>query len=183
MWFRVKGAPAVVTIGKDGLWSEIAELAAHAGAQIHVHVDYDRRTGEAAGLRRMQLWAVLASFKTFSPAVNAASPGALVHPSAPADGGSAIWDDLNGHGEIRKALDTMQPNPDPAVRIFSPWSANCVVQAGQGEQIIYATRRLNARNPYRQPSLQSADAAMVRPRRGDDLARTCILDFDLAWLK
>jgi hypothetical protein len=99
----------------------------------------------------MQVWANLASFKTFSPTVNAASPARLKNPSAPADGGSAIWDDLNGHGEIRKALDTMQPNPDPAVKIFSPWSANCVVKAGDGDEIIYATRRVNARNAYRQP--------------------------------
>jgi hypothetical protein len=134
------------------LWSEIAELAAHAGAQIHVQIDYDRSTTKSADLRRMQIWAALASFKTFTPAINAASPAALAYPSAPAAGGSAIWDDLNGHGEVRKALDTMQPNPDPAVQIFSPWSANCVVQAGRGEQIIYATRRVNARNPYRQPT-------------------------------
>jgi predicted amidohydrolase len=152
MWFRVKGVPAVVTIGKDGLWSEIAELAAHAGAQIHVHIGYDRDTGESADLRRLQIWANLASFKTFTPAINAASPAGLAHASAPAGGGSAIWDDLNGHGEIRKALNTMQPNPDPAVTIFSPWSANCVVKAGRGDQMIYATRRVNARNPYRQPT-------------------------------
>ena len=38
MWFRVKGVPAVVTIGRDGLWSEIAELAAVAGAQVHIHL-------------------------------------------------------------------------------------------------------------------------------------------------
>lgn len=152
MWFRLKGVPSLVTIGKDGLWNEIAELAAHAGAQIHIQIDYDRRTGEAAGLRRMQVWAALSSFKTFSPAVNAASPAALDHPSTPADGGSAIWDDLNGHNDVRKALKAMQWNPDPAVRISSPWSADCVVQAGHGEQIIYATRRINARNPYRQPN-------------------------------
>jgi predicted amidohydrolase len=153
MWFRVKGIPAVVTIGKDGLWNEIAELAAHAGAQIHVHMNYNRARGEAAELRRMQVWANLASFKTFSPTVNAASPARVKIPSAPADGGSAIWDDLNGHREIRIALDTMQPNPDSTVRIFSPWSANCIVKADTGDAIIYATRRVNAKNPYRQPAL------------------------------
>lgn len=41
MWFRVKGVPAVVTMGRDGLWSELSELAAVAGAQIHVHLDHD----------------------------------------------------------------------------------------------------------------------------------------------
>lgn len=152
MWFRVKGVPAVVTIGKDALWNEIAELAAHAGAQIHVTIHHDLGRGKAADLRRMQIWAAMASYKTFTPAVNAAYPAGLEHPSAPAGGGSAIWDDLSGQREVRKALDTGQPNPDPSVKIFSPWSANCVVQAGEGEQIIYATRRVNARNPYRQPN-------------------------------
>ncbi len=38
MWFRVKGVPAVVTIGRDGLWTELAELAAVAGAQVHIHL-------------------------------------------------------------------------------------------------------------------------------------------------
>jgi hypothetical protein len=46
----------------------------------------------------------------------------------------------------------MQPNRDPAVKVFSPWSANCVIKAGHGDQITYATRRVNARNPYRQPT-------------------------------
>jgi len=41
MWFHVKGAPAVATIGRDALWTELGELAAVAGAQIHVHLDHD----------------------------------------------------------------------------------------------------------------------------------------------
>ena len=65
MWFRVKGVPAVVTIGRDALWTELAELAAVAGAQIHVHLDHDPATSPEADLRRLQVWSNLASFQTF----------------------------------------------------------------------------------------------------------------------
>jgi predicted amidohydrolase len=41
MWFHVKGVPAFVTIGRDALWTELSELAAVAGAQVHIHLDYD----------------------------------------------------------------------------------------------------------------------------------------------
>ena len=41
MWFEVRGVPAVVTVGRDVLWNEIAELAAIGGAQIHCHLAND----------------------------------------------------------------------------------------------------------------------------------------------
>ena len=41
MWFEVRGVPAVVTVGGDVLWNEIAELAAIGGAQIHCHLAND----------------------------------------------------------------------------------------------------------------------------------------------
>lgn len=150
MWFRLKGVPGVVTIGKDGLWNEIAEMTAQAGAQLHVHIAYDRTTGSQADLRRMQIWAGLASFKTFTATVNAASSAGEASPSLPTNGGSAIWDDLNGLGDSRSALKTRQLPPDPSVHIYSPWSANCIVKAGVGEQLIYATRRMNRANPHQE---------------------------------
>src|SRR5262249_5661857 len=66
LWFSIKGVPCVVTIGHDALWSEIAEMAAWRGAQIHLHLAYDRDTSPEANLRRQQLWANLASFRTFT---------------------------------------------------------------------------------------------------------------------
>lgn len=138
MWFRVNGVPAVVTVGEECAWNEIAELAAVAGAQVHVHMDHDPASGPAARLRRMQVWAAMASFKTFTPTVNAA-PG----------GGSAIWDDLRGIEEARTVVRALKPTPGPPALIDSPFSANCVVEAGDGERIIYASRRVNRRNPHR----------------------------------
>src|SRR5262249_7276281 len=82
MWFTIKDVPCVVTIGRDALWSEIAEMAAWRGAQVHLHLAYDRDTSAAGATRRNQLWANLASFRTFTATVNAASPEKLTEPSS-----------------------------------------------------------------------------------------------------
>lgn len=134
MWFRVKGVPAAVTIGRDGLWTELAELAAVAGAQIHVHLDHAPGDTPEAGLRRLQVWSNLASFQTFTATANVL--------------GSAIWDDLRDlderHAEVRGL-----PHPDTgAVEIYSPFSANLVVRAATGQQLITATRRVGPANLY-----------------------------------
>ncbi len=70
MWFRVKGVPAVVTIGRDALWTELSELAAVAGAQLHIHLDHEIDDSPAARQRRLQTWANCASFLTFTATVS-----------------------------------------------------------------------------------------------------------------
>ncbi len=134
MWLHIKGVPAVVTVGRDALWSEIAELAALRGAQVHLHLAYDRQTSPAADLRRKQQWVNLASFRTFTATVNAASPRAIPNPSSPASGGSTIWDDFH-RGQNRK------------LGGYGPYSAVPVAQAGQDETILYATQTIPATNP------------------------------------
>lgn len=134
MWFRVKGVPAVVTIGQDALWTELSELAAVAGAQIHVHLDHDPDASPASGLRRLQLWSNLASFQTFTATANVL--------------GSAIWDDLRDLDERRAEVQGL-PRPDTGpVEVYSPFSANLVVHAGTGPQLITATRRVGPANLY-----------------------------------
>jgi hypothetical protein len=123
-----------VTIGRDALWSEIAEMAAWRGAQIHLHLAYNRDTSPEADLLRNQLWVNLASFRTFTATVNAASPAGLPHPSAPASGGSAIWDDYH-RGANRKFGG------------YGPYSAVRVAEAKQEETILYATQAIPATNP------------------------------------
>jgi len=56
--------------GDDALWTELAELAAVAGAQIHVHLDHNPANDPDAALRRLQVWSNLASFQTFSVMAN-----------------------------------------------------------------------------------------------------------------
>lgn len=138
MWFRVKGVPAVVTVGRDALWNEISEMAAFAGAQLLFNIANDAEAGRQAGLRRMQVAAVFASFLTFSAVVNAAGAG-----------GTTIWDDLRGIEE-RRAVVKHTPLPDSDETVFvAAFAANCVVKADGRERIVYATRKVNRRNPFR----------------------------------
>jgi predicted amidohydrolase len=134
MWFRVKGVPAFVTIGRDALWSELAELAAVAGARIHIHLDHDVDDSPAAGQRRLQTWANCASFNTFTATVNVLE--------------AVVWDDLQGREESRHVVKNT-PKPDlGVVEVDSPFSANLVARAGRDELIV-ATRRIPAApNPH-----------------------------------
>jgi hypothetical protein len=133
MWFRVKGVPAFVTIGRDAQWTELAELAAVAGAQIHIHLDHEADDSPAARQRRLQTWVTSASFLTFTATV-----GVLE---------AMLWDDLRGREETRHAVKGT-PKPDlGVVEVESPFSANLVARAARGELVV-ATRRVSASNPY-----------------------------------
>jgi len=150
MWFRIKDVPSVVSIGGDAVWSEIAELAAVMGAQMHFHISYDQDISEEGTLRRAQFWANLASYRTLTLTVNAASPAKTNHPSAGANGGSAIW------GDIVKQREKTRTDID----LFSPFSADRLVKAGIDEQIIYASERVGKENPHVQlPSRKNPQMA------------------------
>jgi predicted amidohydrolase len=134
MWFDVRGVPCVVTIGRDALWSELAELAALRGAQVHLHLAYGRDVSPAAGLLRKQLWVNLASFRTFTATVNAASPDNLPMPSSPASGGSAIWEDYHRAAGGKAGG-------------YAPHSAVRLAEAKQEETILFAAQRIPKVNP------------------------------------
>jgi predicted amidohydrolase len=123
MWFRIRGVPAVVTVGRDGLWSEIAELAAVRGAQVHLHLANGR---DGRPPFRQQVWANLASFRTFTATVNAA---------APADGGSALWEDFR----------RTKAGPEGG---FFPHSAVRLAEAGAGEELLTATQTVFETNAH-----------------------------------
>jgi predicted amidohydrolase len=138
MWFKVKGVPAIVTIGSDARWNEIGELAAVRGVQLLFNLSYDEDVSEAATLRRTQFWVQLASFCTFSATVNAADAHDLARPSALANGGSCLWEDFHGH----------RKKPAGKVEVFSQYSACRVVSAGRQGTILYAKRTMPRLNPY-----------------------------------
>ncbi|MEW6304651.1 MAG: carbon-nitrogen hydrolase family protein [Verrucomicrobiota bacterium] len=134
MWFTVKGVPAIVLIERDGVWSEMAELAAAAGAQIIVHVHHDLVTTPESRLMRLQLAANLASYKTFTAV------------ASPTD--SMLWDDLRGMDESRAVVRNL-PQPDSGpVEVYSPFSANLIARAGAGGPLLVATRKIPAVNPH-----------------------------------
>jgi hypothetical protein len=133
MWFRVKGVPAFVTIGRDALWTELSELAAVAGAQIHIHLDHDLDDGSPAVQRRLQTWANSASFFMFTATVSVDE--------------AMLWDDLRGREETRHVVKNT-PKPDlGVVEVDSPFSANLVARAKRGELVV-ATRLVSASNPH-----------------------------------
>ncbi len=138
MWFRVKGVPALVTIGSDARWNEIGELAAVRGSQLLFNLSYDDDVSDAATLRRTQFWVQLASFCTFSATINAADPQDIARPSVPANGGSCLWEDFDGH----------RKKPAGQVEVFSQYSACRVVSAGRQEKILYARRTIPKLNSY-----------------------------------
>jgi predicted amidohydrolase len=138
MWFSVKGVPAIVTVGRDALWTELAEMSAVAGARVLVHLDDDPDASPAATLRRNQVWINCASFQTFTVTANPV--------------GSAIWDDLLG-GQETSAQVKGRPRPDSgACEVYSPWSANLVVNATADTALIMATRTIppgvNPHHPF-----------------------------------
>jgi predicted amidohydrolase len=133
MWFRLKGVPAVVTVGRrEALWNELAELAATRGAQLHLHLEYDADVTPEGALLRRQLWVTMASYRTFTATVNAAATDGLSQPSVPGAGGSIVWEDLRrqrGRGAY-------------------PYCAVPLVEAGTGQEIVYATQTVEARNAH-----------------------------------
>ena len=62
--------------------------------------------------------------------------------------GSAIWDDL-GDLDERQAEVRGLPRPKTGpVEVYSPFSANLLVRAGSGPQLITATRLIGPKNRY-----------------------------------
>ncbi len=161
MWFQIKDSWSVVTIGRDALWSELAELAAWRGAVLQFHLAYaagdlpvggerrglrmdadrmdvdgegwSRQTPVTPGMARRQLWTVFAGCNMLSVTVNAARPVSLLEPGLSAEGGSAIWQDF-GHGSFREEGG------------FAPHSAVRIAEAGSGEEIIYGDWNLPTAN-------------------------------------
>ena len=151
MWFRVKGVPAAVSIGRDALWSEIGELAAFSGAQLLFNLNCEEEAGSAADLLRLQVAANYASYLTLTVVTNAA--GAKGGGEFRGAGQTTIWDDLRGAEEIRAAVQRVPAQPDGNdVAIFASFAANCLVRADKSEQILYATRTVNPQNPFREDS-------------------------------
>lgn len=148
MWFDIKGVPCVLSVGHDDLWSEMAEMAAWRGAQVHLHLAYDRDTSAEGQLKRKQLWANLASFRTFTATVNAASPVSLSQPSAQATGGSIIWEDYH-RGANRKTGGN------------GPYSAVRLAEASESETILYATQKVPKTNPQFATLTQKTNGPMT----------------------
>jgi hypothetical protein len=122
--------PAVVTIGRDALWTELSELAAVAGARVHVHLDNAGDDAEGARQQRLQVWANLASYQTFSATVNTKD--------------AMIWDDLSAMQDRHSGGPVLPVRS--GVDVFSPFSADLVIRATADRPLILATRKVTGPN-------------------------------------
>ncbi|MHC4177912.1 MAG: carbon-nitrogen hydrolase family protein [Planctomycetota bacterium] len=136
MWFSVKGVHAIVTIGDDSNWIEIADLAASRGMHLHFHLSYEADTSADATTLRTQRNLLFMSYAKFGLVVNAADPSRLTNPSAPAHGGSMIVSREGGHN---------QPAPD-GLEYYLPYQTSVVCSASSGEAVIHATRTTTRTN-------------------------------------
>lgn len=81
-----------------------------------------------------------ANFRTLTLAVNAADPSHLSapsSPSAPAAGGSVIWEDYR-----------REPHATARRTGAGPWSAYRLAEAAEGEETLYATLTTPRVNPH-----------------------------------
>ena len=127
MWFYINGVPAVITLGNELLWNELAELASIRGAMLHLHLS--RRGNERPGgvLHMRQMFSCLASFKNYTVCVNAAPAGR-----------SSIWNDT-GRYDKRK---------DIGYAGFWPYFPLRMAEAGGGEDTLFAEISIKDRNRH-----------------------------------
>jgi len=131
MWFTVKGVHAIVTVGDDADWVEIADLAAARGMVLHFHLSCESdRTAEDAVLRQQRNLLFL-RYARFGLVVNAADPSRLSNPSSPAGGMSMIVSREGGHN---------RPAPE-AVEYYLPYQTSIVRSTAAAETIVSATRK------------------------------------------
>jgi hypothetical protein len=98
---------------------------------------------------RQQLWVNLASYSTFTATVNAATPDGLPSRSAPATGGSTIWEDFHRTKAGSEGG-------------YFPHSAVPLVKAGRNATILYATQQVAKANPQ--------FARMISPSRNPQMS-------------
>ena len=136
MWFAFKGVPAIVTIGADADWIELADLAANRGMILHFHITYETDPSADAAILRTQRNLLLLTYARYGVVVNAADPSGLANPSTPAGGRSMIVSREGGHNK---------PAPQ-GLEYYLPYQTSIITGAERQETILYATRKTPGRN-------------------------------------
>ena len=139
MWLELKGAPAALTIGREALWNELAELAAIRGAKIHLHITNRANVSQHELLFLRQLFINVASYRTFCATVNAAGTANLHDAFGVGGGMSAIWEDLSRQDRRGRPIGHTG---------YPPYMAERIAQAGKGEAILYASRKISGVNGH-----------------------------------
>jgi predicted amidohydrolase len=137
MWFALKGVHAIVTVGDDADWVEIADLAASRGMVLHFHISYQFDPSPDAATFRRQRDLLVLQYAMGGAVVNAADPSAVPDPSAPASGGSLIVSREGGHNKAA---------PE-GLQYYLPYQTSIVRRAGRVEDLVWATRQTVPANP------------------------------------
>lgn len=136
MWFNVKGVHAIVTIGDDADWVEIADLAANRGMYLHFHLSYEADASAEGATLRKQRNLLMLSYAKYGLVVNAANPSGLPNPSWPAHGMSMIVSREGGHDQDSPA----------GLEYYLPYQTSIVCSAGPEETMISASRKTTRTN-------------------------------------
>jgi predicted amidohydrolase len=136
MWFELKGVHAIVTIGDDANWVEIAELAASRGMYLHFHITYEACSSADEATLRKQRNLLMLRYAKYGAVVNPAAATGTSNPSAPACGMSMIVSREGGHNK---------PAPS-GFEYYLPYQTSIVKSAGSAETMLVATRKTSARN-------------------------------------
>jgi len=136
MWFNVKKVQAIVTIGDDADWVEIADLAANRGMCLHFHLSYQADSSAEAATLRKQRNLLMLMYAKYGALVNAADTSGLSNPSSLAGGMSMIVSREGGHNK---------PAPS-GLEYYLPYQTSVIKSAGSTETMIVATRKTSAKN-------------------------------------
>jgi predicted amidohydrolase len=156
MWFTVKGVHAIVTIGDDADWVEIADLAANRGMYLHFHISYQADASADDAMVRKQRNLLMLRYAKYGSVVNAADPSGLPNPSSPAHGMSMIVSREGGH----------EQSPPAGLEYYLPYQTSVVKSAGTAETMICATRRTTRRNDLDLDRHHRNRNRKSRPQRG-----------------
>lgn len=136
LWFRLKGVPAIVTIGSDADWVEIGDLAANRGMILHFHLSYDADANADRAMLRKQRNIQALRYAQFGAVVNAADPTGLTDASGPASGDSMIVCREGGHN---------RPSPSD-VEYYLPYQTSIVCSSSADPATITASRKVRTYN-------------------------------------
>jgi len=132
MWFQLNGVYAIVTIGDDAEWVEIADLATLRGMALHFHISNELVLTENEALLSKQKHIEFLKYARYGAVVNA-SHSLQRSPSEVMGGGSMIVSREGGHNL-----------PAPAgLEYYLPYETSIVTSASTRESVLYATRKLS----------------------------------------
>jgi len=139
MWFRIKGAYATVSVGKDADYPELTLMASVKGTQMHFHISNENSQNPEEEIIWKQKCLNLLAPAYFGAIVNAGkSQQKDDFSDSPASGGSMVTLVTGNRGRAE---------PDK-VESYFPYTASILSSAKANEDILYGTYTTAKFNRY-----------------------------------